>query len=51
MSPELLKQFESTNHQDMIVRLKGMFENQARVGRGFEPRRPCLDLGLQKGNR
>jgi hypothetical protein len=30
MSPELQKKFESTNPHDMIVRLKGMFENQAR---------------------
>jgi hypothetical protein len=33
MSPELQKQFESANPHNMIVRLKGMFENQARVDR------------------
>ncbi|XP_034586584.1 uncharacterized protein [Setaria viridis] len=33
MNPELQKQFESTNPYDMIVGLRGMFENQVRVGR------------------
>ena len=31
MSPELQNQFEKTNSHNMIMRLMGMFENQARV--------------------
>jgi hypothetical protein len=33
MNSELQKQYESTNPHDMIVGLRGMFENQARVDR------------------
>ena len=33
MNSELQKQFESTNPHDMIVGLRGMFENQTRVDR------------------
>ena len=33
MNSELQKQYESTNLHDMIVGLRGMFENQTRVDR------------------
>jgi hypothetical protein len=33
LNPKLQKQYESTNPHDMIVRLRGMFKNHARIDR------------------
>jgi len=48
MNSELQKQFESTNPYDMIVGLRGMFENQARVDR-FNTSKALFGCKLAEG--
>nr|XP_034570762.1 uncharacterized protein LOC117835520 [Setaria viridis] len=48
MNFELQKQFESTNLYDMIVGLRGMFENQARVNR-FNTSKTLFGCKLAEG--
>jgi hypothetical protein len=48
MNSELQKQYESTNPHDMIVGLRGMFENQARVDR-FNTSKSLFGTKLAEG--
>ena len=48
MNFELQKQFESTNLYDMIVGLRGMFENQVRVDR-FNTSKALFGCKLAEG--
>ncbi|KAJ1270111.1 hypothetical protein BS78_06G029700 [Paspalum vaginatum] len=49
MSPELLKQYEDSNAYNMIVGLRGMFENQVRVDR-YNTSKALFSIKLTEGS-